>query len=94
MATLATTMRETTINLRAQMNQRELIDQAALLSGKSRTYFMLEAACDKARQVLLDSTIFTLDKASFDQFNALLEAPLEPNAAILNLLKQPAPWEK
>jgi uncharacterized protein (DUF1778 family) len=93
MATL-TAARETTINLRAHINQRELIDQAALLSGQSRTYFMLEAACEKARTILLESTVFALDEERFKQFNALLDAPLEPNEAILRLLKQPAPWEK
>ncbi len=42
------------INLRTPPAQRELIDRAARLQGKSRTDFMLEASREKAEQVLLD----------------------------------------
>jgi uncharacterized protein (DUF1778 family) len=41
-------MRDAAINLRALPQQRDLIDQAAMLFGKNRSDFMLEAACDKA----------------------------------------------
>ena len=51
-------MRDAAINLRALPNQRALIDQAALLTGKNRSDFMLEAACDKAQSVLLDQVFF------------------------------------
>jgi uncharacterized protein (DUF1778 family) len=47
-------MRDAAINLRARPEQRDLIDQAAQLLGKNRSDFMLEAACDKAKSVLLD----------------------------------------
>jgi uncharacterized protein (DUF1778 family) len=48
----------TVINLRTPASQRELIDRAAQLQGKSRTEFMLEASREKAQQVLLDKTLF------------------------------------
>lgn len=47
-------MRDAIINLRARPEERDLIDRAAKLLGKSRSHFMLEAACDKAQSVLLD----------------------------------------
>jgi uncharacterized protein (DUF1778 family) len=92
-ATLAA--REITINLRAPSAQRALIDQAAQLSGKNRTDFMLEAACEKARQVMLDRTSFTLDQGGFKRFAALLDAPVDDadSAALMRLLKRRAPWE-
>ena len=34
-----------------------IIDRAAVLVGKSRTEFVLEAASEKAQQVLLDRTV-------------------------------------
>ena len=43
------------------------IDQAAHLAGKSRTDFMLEAACEKAQRLLLDRTVFALDAAGFER---------------------------
>jgi hypothetical protein len=47
-------MRDAAINLRALPEQRDLIDYAARLLGKSRSDFMLEAACDRAKAVVLD----------------------------------------
>jgi uncharacterized protein (DUF1778 family) len=85
--------RETTINLRAPSAQRALIDQAAQLMGKNRTDFMLEAACEKAQQVLLDRTVFALDEAGIQRFASLLDAPLDKGDAVLRLLTRRAPWE-
>ncbi len=87
------TARETTINLRASTARRALIDQAAQLSGKSRTDFMLDAACEKAQQVMLDRTVFALDKSGFRRFAKILDAPITNSNAILRLLKRRAPWE-
>jgi uncharacterized protein (DUF1778 family) len=39
-------------------------DQAEL-QGKTRSEFMLEAACEKAQNVLLDQTTFVLDTRRF-----------------------------
>ncbi|GAB2576637.1 DUF1778 domain-containing protein [Dyella jejuensis] len=90
---MTNTARQTIINLRALAPQRSLIDQAAQVAGKSRTDFMLEAACEKARQVLLDQTVFALDAARFKRFQALLDAPVEQGAALRKLLRRQAPWE-
>lgn len=86
-------IRQTTINLRAQAPQRSLIDQAARVAGKTRTDFMLEAACEKAQQVLLDQTLFSLDVDRFERFQALLDAPVEQGAALRKLMDRQAPWE-
>ena len=85
--------RETVINLRASGAQRALIDKAAQVQGKSRTDFMLDAASEKARQVLLDRTVFTLDAKHYDRFAKLLDAPVKVNKALNRLLGKSAPWE-
>jgi uncharacterized protein (DUF1778 family) len=90
----AVATRETIINLRAPAKQRALIDQAAQVLGKTRTDFMLEAAYEKAQQVLLDRTVFALDTKSFDRFVELLDAPVKPNKALSRLLSKRAPWER
>lgn len=71
-------MRDAAINLRARPEQRELIDQAAQLLGKSRSDFILEAACDKAQAMLIDQLLFTLNDKDFKQFNKLLNEPPFP----------------
>lgn len=90
---MTTVSRQTTFNLRAAVAQRSLIDQAARMAGKSRTDFMLEAACEKAQQLLLEQTVFALYTARFKRFQALLDAPVEQGAALRKLLRRRVPWE-
>ena len=86
-------MRVAAINLRALPDQRDLIDQAASLLGKNRSDFMLEAACERAQAVLLDQIFFQLDAAKFQQFAAMLDAPLEANSGLERLMAIQAPWD-
>jgi uncharacterized protein (DUF1778 family) len=86
-------VRDAAINLRALPEQRDLIDQAAAALGKNRSDFMLEAACDRARSVLLDQVFFSLDADKFEQFVALVDAPPAPNAGLERLLAVKAPWD-
>jgi uncharacterized protein (DUF1778 family) len=82
------------INIRAKAKQRDLIDQAADRLGRSRSDFMLEAACREAEAVLLDQTFFSVDEATFAQFQALLDKPLPATDKLRRLLKTKAPWEQ
>ena len=85
-------MRNAAINLRAKPEQRDLIDQAATLLGKNRSDFMLDVACERARAVVLDQVFFSLDTDKFQQFAALLDAPVQPNAGLQRLMAVQAPW--
>jgi uncharacterized protein (DUF1778 family) len=82
------------INIRAKTKQRDLIDQAADRLGRSRSDFMLEAACREAENVLLDQAFFTVDEGTFAKFQSLLDQPLPPTDKLRRLLKTQAPWEK
>ena len=82
-----------TISIRAKAGQRDLIDQAADRLGRSRSDFMLEAACRQAENVLLDQTYFALDTKSFAAFQAMLDQPPAPTDRLRRTLKARAPWE-
>ena len=82
------------LNIRIKPATRNLIDRAAELLGKTRTDFMLEASSEKARQVLLDRTLFQLDEAQFQAFEAVMASPLKDNEAVRRLLSTRAPWEE
>jgi uncharacterized protein (DUF1778 family) len=86
-------IRDININIRAKRTQRELIDQAAELQGKSRSDFMLESACREAEDVLLDQRVFTFDAVTFQKFQALLDAPPGENPKLRKLMATKAPWE-
>jgi len=82
------------INIRAKARQRDLIDQAAEQLGRSRSDFMLDAACRKAEDVLLDQAFFTVDVATFETLQALLDQPLPATDKLRRLLLTKAPWDK
>ena len=84
--------RDAAINLRAMPAQRALIDQAATLLGKNRSDFMLEVACDKAQEVLLDQVFFRLDAGQFQQFVRRLDAPPQASPGLERLMAVKAPW--
>ena len=60
--------KEAPINIRAKASQRDLIDMAANLVAKSRTDFMLDAACREAQDILLDQRLFIVDDEQYDAF--------------------------
>jgi uncharacterized protein (DUF1778 family) len=82
------------INIRAKTRQRNLIDQAAELVGRSRSDFMLDAACRTAEDILLDQAFFAVDTKTFHTFQELLDRPLPATDKLRRLLKTKAPWEK
>lgn len=87
--------RDQVLQLRATAEQRQLIDQAAAAEGTSRTEFMLRSCQERAREVLLDRTLFSLTP---QQSEALLNDLQDPalaerdQASLERLLAAPRPW--
>lgn len=84
--------RNVTINLRANHRQRALIDHAAEALGKTRSDFMLEAACREAGTVLADRRVFVLDEKTYKRFTDVLDKPVTTNVRLRRLLATRAPW--
>jgi uncharacterized protein (DUF1778 family) len=87
-----TTKRET-LNFRIKTEDRNLIDQAAHLLGKSRTDFLLDAGRRAAEDALLDQTLFKVSAKAYAAFVARLDAPPAPNERLRRSMTTPAPWE-
>ena len=83
------------IRLRVSEVQKEAIDRAAAIQGKSRTEFILDAAYTEATSFLLDRKFFLVDDATFEAFEKQLEATPDPLqlTALKALLDRPAPWD-
>ena len=77
------------INVRIPAAQK-----AARLLGKSRTAFILELAVRHAEDVLMEKMHFQLSQEQWDAFTQALDAPVQPDPALVRLLNTPAPWEK
>ena len=81
------------INMRTDEKKRNLIDMAAAMLGRDRTSFILDAACQKAEEVILDKRLFLLDDIAFDAFEQALEAnPTRDNKCLISLLERPKRW--
>lgn len=81
------------INMRADIRKRNLIDMAAAMSGRDRTSFILDAACQKAEEVILDKRLFLLDDMAYDAFERALEQnPLQGNTSLQTLLQRKKRW--
>ncbi|QOL13119.1 type II toxin-antitoxin system TacA family antitoxin [Dickeya dianthicola] len=90
---MRTETKEIPINIRAKTSQRELIDLAATLLSKSRTEFILDAACREAEDVLLDKRLFLVNDEQYEAFIQALESPVTDNPRVNALLNRKAPWE-
>ncbi|PYB73465.1 hypothetical protein DMX11_16465 [Pseudomonas sp. LB-090624] len=53
------------LNMRVAEHRRDLIDAAVEVVGGDRTSFVLEAACKRAEEVLMERRLFLLDDAAF-----------------------------
>ena len=81
------------LNIRIKPEDRDLIDRAAQMRGKTRTDFILDAARRAAEEALLDRTVFAVSPEIFAAFIARFEAPAQPNETLRRTLRTPAPWE-
>jgi len=87
--------RDQVLQLRATAEQRQLIDQAAAAEGISRTEFMLRSSQERARDVLLDRTLFSLTPQQSEPLLNDLQDPAlaeRDQASIDRLLSAPRPW--
>jgi uncharacterized protein (DUF1778 family) len=85
--------RRETLNIRIRPEERGLIDRAAMLTGKTRTDFVLEAARQAAEATLLDRTMFAVSPEAHAEFLVRLDAAPKPNARLQRTLQTIPPWE-
>ncbi|MBD2500739.1 type II toxin-antitoxin system TacA family antitoxin [Anabaena azotica] len=85
--------RNQVINIRVQDQQRNLIDYAASLLGKTRTDFVLDAACREAESVICDKTFFALDEERYQEFLAILDSPPKADEELRKFLTSKSPWD-
>ena len=82
------------INLRIDAHTRQLIDDAAVILGKTRTVFMIESARRQAIDVLLDRRLFVLDPERYDAFMQALDNPPAPGPKLRSLLRRVPAWKR
>src|SRR3546814_1071708 len=86
---MAATTKQARLNLRLRAADDELIRHAASQTGQSVTEFLTTSAIERAHEVLADQRRFVLDEATWDEFVALLDAPVRPDARLVELFARP-----
>lgn len=84
--------RETNIHIRARVADRELIDRAAEVLGKSRSDFVLDTVRREAEEVLREQRVFELDADQWKSFMDALDKPPKSNPRLRDLFSRKAPW--
>ena len=69
-------------DIRLPANAKQMLMQAAEISGNTLTGLILNAAMDKARDILQSHQHFRLNAEDWQRFVDTLEHPPEPNEAL------------
>lgn len=85
---------DSTINIRAPKQTKELIESAASVEGKSSSEFILDCAKKHAIDVLLDQRLFVLEPKKFDAFVRVLDNPPLAGPKLKALMKRRPLWQK
>jgi len=74
--------------------RQALIDRAAASLGRSPAEFMLEAATQQARSVLLDHQFLELGESAIRRLTRALDAEPGDNCRLRALMARRTPWEE
>ncbi|GAA1799937.1 DUF1778 domain-containing protein [Nostocoides veronense] len=80
------------LNFRTTHRQADLLRRAAAAADTTVTDFVLDSAVERAERVLADQRLFGIDKAQWDEFVALLDAPLPSTERFHALKSRPDPF--
>jgi uncharacterized protein (DUF1778 family) len=78
------------IDIRATPNDKRLLQEAAAVSRKTVSEFLLESALTHAAEVLANRRLFLLNDEQWEAFQAALDAPSVPMPRLERLLKEPS----
>ncbi len=77
------------IELRAEPEREQRIRLAAELADQSMTAFVLDAATERADEVIAAATTTTVPADFFDALLAALDRPAEPNEPLTRAARRP-----
>ncbi|WP_350305232.1 type II toxin-antitoxin system TacA family antitoxin [Photorhabdus viridis] len=81
-----------TLNLRIRQEDRDLIDRAAKVKGKTVTEYVLDTIKRDAENTLLEHSFMIVSPEIFNAFIAKLDAPAVPNESLIKTANMKKPW--
>jgi len=88
-----TESRSERVDLRMTPTAKQVLQQAAAVSNKTLTEFLLDSGLHAAHGALADRRLFVLDERQWDAFTAALDAPPADNPRLRALLARKPAWE-
>jgi uncharacterized protein (DUF1778 family) len=82
------------VTLRMTRAQKRTLQEAATVTNKPLTEFVLDSALNAAEEFLPDRRVFYLDQESWDAFLAALDAPPKENPRLRKLFSRKPAWVK
>jgi uncharacterized protein (DUF1778 family) len=77
------------IDVRTTVAAKQLLQQAAAISHKSVSEFLLENGLQAAQATLADRRLFLLDDDRWEEFQATLDRPVQSKPQLKKLLTEP-----
>ena len=87
------TGRRETLNIRIPPEEKYIIDYAAVVLGKNRTDFILDAAHLAAEEALFERSIIRTNPEIYAEFMRRLDDAPNPSDRLRKTLQTPAPWD-
>lgn len=84
------TQKSERIDIRTTPVVKRTLQEAAAMSSKTVSEFMLDSALTQAAEMLTDRRLFLLDDAQWAAFMAALDAPARPLPRLERLLNEPS----
>ncbi len=84
------TQKSERIDIRTTPGVKRTLQEAATMSSKTVSEFILDSALTQAAEVLTDRRLFLLDDAQWTAFMAALDAPTRPLPRLERLLNEPS----
>jgi len=81
-------------DLKATVDQKVILEQAAQLKKTSATSFILNAACEVAQNLLWDQSNILLSTTDWKTFSGALDNPPEPGSALRKLMTKKSRFKK
>jgi len=89
----ATNLKSERIDVRTTPEAKETLQQAAAMTRKNVSEFLLEAGLAAASEALMDRRTFMLSDEQWLEFQEALDAPVRPKPRLARLLSEPSVLE-
>ncbi len=86
--------KETTLNIRVSLHEKEVIAKAAAIKKSATSKFILENAYEAACEVISGQTNFQLNNKQWTKFCQALDAPTRDIPTLKRLLTKPGIFDE